>query len=358
MTISRAQSESEPSDVARLPEGWTTLADLLCDPTAGQPARIVARGFAWEGRTTLLASREGVGKSTLAGAIVGAVSAGRDWLGEPTIAGAVVVLDIEEHVGDLVRRLMVHCAAAERVVLAHEQHEHPIHALHLAVAAVRPVLVVVDSLAAVGGRMNVTEAGSSAQWQPVMQALGDLARSTGAAVLILHHSRKTGDDYRDSTAVGAAVDVVALLRGPDKGQPSTFRRIEYRKRRVPADDFVLNFTGNGFELASSDLAPRDRVRAYIAEHPGCSLRQLRTVPGDNRSLDAAIAALIAEGVVEDRGNAGGRAYHLVGVGADSAARSSVGSNLPRFENSKGAAPPQHGEQQGPVLLPVKGRAAR
>jgi hypothetical protein len=292
-----------------LPAGWRSMAEALLDPDSTADAQVVARGLAWAGRVTLLAAREGLGKSTLVGAAAACVTAGRDFLGAPTIQGHVVVLDLEEADADLLRRLVVHRADAERVTYTCSTAD-PLADLEAVCRTVQPVLVVVDSLATLAGAEGITEAGSSAQWTPLLVRLAAIARETGAAVVIVHHARKDGADYRDSTAIGASVDVVALLRPPGEGDASTVRHLNYRKSRVPIEDLCVEFVGDGFNLAT-ETTMQDRVVAFVAANDGSSLRALRGgVAGRNQDIDGALAALLAMGRITDSGSNGARCLHV------------------------------------------------
>jgi hypothetical protein len=263
----------------------------------------------------LLSSREGDGKSTLAGSAAAKVSSGAEWLGAPTVRGLVLFLSLEEHQRETLRCLTVHGADLRHVILAGPT-DQPLATLEKAAAQLSPVLVIVDSLAALAAAEGIKEAGSSAQWSPLMMRLVTIARKTGAAVLILAHSKKGREDYRDSTAIGAAVDVVALLQPPQKGEGSTVRHIEYRKRRLPLEDLTIEFRGDGFELVGGEATTADRIRAFVAEHPGCSTRMIRNgLPGRSAEKDAALAALLASGAVVDRGVGKNRALHVGTVGA-------------------------------------------
>lgn len=308
VTVGGRGGGSSRSGARRPPEPWRLLEDVLANSDPATPVPVVARGLAWRGRVTLLSSREGVGKSTLVGAAAAAVTRGETWLDEATIAGPVVILDLEEHLDDLARRLALLNADATQTTVGttlpppEEEHETAVSALSKVVKRMRPVLVVVDSLAALGARTgSVSEAGSSAQWTPLLSELTAIARDHDCAVLLIHHSKKAGDEYRDSTAIGAAVDVVALLKGEDD-QPDNFRRLTYPKSRFPVDPLALLYEGDHYRVLLGNLSVAERVLSHIQSDPGCSLRTLRAkVKGKAEDIDAAVAKLIAERRVEKRG---------------------------------------------------------
>ena len=250
----------------------------------------------------MLASREGVGKSTLVGAAAAAVSSGAPWLGAPTLRGSVLVLDLEEHPSDLLRRLALFDADPDAVTVAFNP-ERPLRELADAAAAIRPAMVVVDSLAALAAASGLTEAGSSAQWTPLLSALLAIARSTGAAVVAIHHAVKGGDDYRDSTAIGATADIVGMLSRPSASSP--VRTLRYPKHRFHVDELTLHFNGRDYTAGDGSLAAR--VELFVAANPGSSKRGIRQgITGRDADKDAALAALVAAGRVELQG----QRYHL------------------------------------------------
>jgi hypothetical protein len=101
---------------------------------------------------------------------------------------------------------------------------------------------------------DIEEPGNASAWTPLMARLVRIARRRDAAVLLLHHALKSDGAYRDSTAIGAAVDVILELR-PDE-QNAMARRLRTRGRfQVPDTTVCLEDTG--FTLASGEI-PRTR----------------------------------------------------------------------------------------------------
>ncbi len=70
-----------------------------------QPPAPVVPYLAWGSRSTLLAAREKSGKSTLTGYIAAQVSRGGTFLDEPCHQGNVLIVGLEEFLGDTARRL-------------------------------------------------------------------------------------------------------------------------------------------------------------------------------------------------------------------------------------------------------------
>ena len=183
---------------------------------------------------------------------------------------------------------------------------------------------------------GVTDENSSSQALPHMKALRSLARDTGAALLLLHHSTKDGAEYRGSTAIGGGVDVVIHVSGS-----GDIRRFS-PKGRVHADAATYRFDGLMYHLVGAstststtpdpEVERKHRIWMTIDACPGCTLRKIRkTVPGDNKKTDSAIARLVSGGFVENRGTDKKSAFHTV---------------LEHPDPRGGAARLQHGKQHG------------
>ncbi|MDB4893177.1 MAG: hypothetical protein JWL61_5032, partial [Gemmatimonadetes bacterium] len=81
------------------------LDELMENESIMRPPPPIVPRLAWAGRSTLLAAREKAGKSTLTGFLTAAVTNGTDFLGEFCAKGDVLVIGLEEFIGDTARRL-------------------------------------------------------------------------------------------------------------------------------------------------------------------------------------------------------------------------------------------------------------
>lgn len=87
-----------------------------------------------------------------------------------------------------------------------------------AVVDLQPALIIFDTLARCAVGLDENNAGDMGRFA---DALGALARATGAHVLTVHHNAK-GGEYRGSTAIPAAVDThITLSKGDGKNAPVT-----------------------------------------------------------------------------------------------------------------------------------------
>ncbi len=279
------------------------LAEILARPDLLEPPRTVVPRLAWSGRVTLLAGREKVGKSTLAAGAEAAVSAGAGLFGASTPCGPVLLLALEEHMGDVARRLQAFRADPERVWVL-DRIEEPLADLAGAVQHVGPALVVVDTLAAFTAPLGL-EPGSSTDWTPVMAGIARVARDTETAIVLLHHASKADGSYRDSTAIGAGVDVIL------EAKRGTEETVQVKARgRFPVEDFTVRLLGSParprLALAAGELGLDARVLFYVDRNPGASKRAVcGGVEGRAQDILNTVDQLLGRGLVEDRGDGRG-----------------------------------------------------
>lgn len=282
-----------------------SLAELLADPDALKPPAAIVPRLAWRGRVTLLVGREKLGgKSTLLTAAAAAVTSGVDFLGERCAAGAVLWVSADqEHANEITQRAVRFGADPARF---HVLWPHaPFADLQAALERVQPVLLIVDTLASFA-RTVVSDPHSSAEWPAVLLPLLTAAREREMAVAIAHHAKKNeGGGYRDSTAIGALVDMLLDLL-PDTG--NTARRNVTALGRWPANNFAVELVGDSYQLAAGALSLDAQVLGFIDANPRCSLRQLRSIGGRHDDVDAALGRLQASGAVRDDGTDHRHAY--------------------------------------------------
>jgi len=131
-------------------------------------------------------------------------------------------------------------------------------------------------------------------------------------VLLLHHSKKSDGAYRDSSAIGAAPDVVLELRRPTDG--SNRRELIVAKSRWPLADLTLELGENGYQLVRrTDLGVEAQLLLFVQQHPGCSKTELRDgVKGKHEAVEAALGRLLAKGAVRNTG-AGTKHQYTLGT---------------------------------------------
>jgi hypothetical protein len=305
------------------------LADLLQRPELLRPPPVVVPLFAWQGRLTMLAGAEKVGKSTVIGQAVAAVSQGEDFLGQRVAAVNVLYLDLDESVSDLVRRLHRH-GARDRVYVVRERPG--MEELIGLINSHQIGLVVIDTVGEFVTGL-VDDFNSAAQWTPILKALRAAMEETGCAGVFLHHTVRGGKRYADSRALGAGVDVILTMCSED--DDTSVRKVK-ALGRLEVADFRLRFDGRQYDVAdgaeAAEVTLQARLCRAIASDPGIGKGKLRAaVGGGTAAADAALEFLLRDGVVEDRGNEKARAYHLVPLVAGDKGRVKVEVNRDRDE---------------------------
>jgi Bifunctional DNA primase/polymerase, N-terminal/AAA domain/Primase C terminal 1 (PriCT-1) len=252
------------------------------------------------GQTTMLAGREGQGKSMLALAIA---------VDNPDLR--VVYIDAENGYSEIHRRVHGLGVAAGRLRYIEAERFHLGHDL-VALSELLPAstdVVVLDSFRALCPGLDEND---SAQVDPVLQALARLVRERKIAVLVLHHAGKGGLEYRGSTALGAGVGLgFTMRRHDDDPERATRREVVCWKCRVapePAKRWLsieLRVDGQLTVAEVEPYEPGDDLRAKILDRvkPDESVsaaqvaRRLGRNERDNAVLDE-LKRLVGDGVFE------------------------------------------------------------
>jgi hypothetical protein len=273
------------------------------------PKRVaVAPRFAYRGRTTLLAAREKLGKSTVSRAIAASVSRGATLLGQQSQQGNVLWLALEEHPNDFMTELTRFRADESQIFLMRTMVDAQAE-LSDAVRKLHPSLVVIDTLPAYGRRIGVTEANSSAQWTDAMMPLNVLARETDAAFLILHHAKKDTGTYRDSTAIGANVDMILEMK-----ESGDLRLIECTGR-WNEEDFTIELVDDGstsfFRLVGGHKSRKEELLDLVGRSPGLSKRQVASqIEGRTAEVHGLVDQLLSSGELVNHGSSRGYKLYL------------------------------------------------
>ena len=298
-----AGAYSEDSD-----DPWVCVADALANPDSLKPPPAVIPRLAFAGRVTLLAAPEKSGKSTLVGQGVAALTSGAAFLDDPLSPMTTLWICIDEHPDDLVRRLGRYRVDGTRVhfttrLLKAEE----------IVAKVRTTgarLCVVDTLTEwitrQGGDPN-----READVLKVIRFLRDVARATGCAFLLLHHTVRDGSRYAGSHQIGASVDLLIEMKRRET-------RREFKPLgRFPVAPFALAFDTGSELYRLADAAPSldSVVLEAIRVAPGLSMSQVQQTVGRRREdVTAAVLRLIEAGRVQNRAPEGRWKLHPVNLG--------------------------------------------
>jgi hypothetical protein len=299
-----------PFELVETPPAWRLLTAVLEDRELMQVPQVVVPRFAWRGRVTLFAAREKAGKSTLLSAGVAALSVCQLFLDGPLTEGSALWC-YQEHVGDLAQRLVRQGCRADKITVLDilEAGESALDAIEKTIAQVRPDLVVVDSLtdAALG---RVQDAGHATQWKPIMRRFAMMARNYRCAIVLVHHASKSDGSYRDSTEIGAGVDVIIEVEPLPANQEDTgLRKLRPRGRIPNLAPFTVQYNGTGFSITTGAVPLGMRVLGYVREHPGCSQNAATKAVGAREAdVKKELESLIKARLVVDQGDVRGRRF--------------------------------------------------
>lgn len=158
-----------------------------------------------------------VGKTTLVYELAVRIAQGLPFLGRASRACGVLILALEEHRRDIQRRLRA--LGAENLTNLHlvigslDADRNTIAQLKRTITELNVELVVIDTL---NNFWSVQDENDACQVSAAVKPLLDLARSTNAAVVAIHHARKSegehGDEIRGSGAFFSLLDCAFILK--------------------------------------------------------------------------------------------------------------------------------------------------
>jgi putative DNA primase/helicase len=293
------------------------LDELFENDNIMRPPPAIVPRLAWAGRSTLLAAREKAGKSTLTGYITACVSNGDPFLGVSCHKGPVLIVGLEEFIGDTARRLRHFGAEPTNVHLVDRFAGDPAlrpTELRDHIESVAPLLVIVDSLATWSNGMGVSDHNDASAMTGVLQPLTDMVHQLGAALIIIHHTTKGDGKARGSTAITAGVDMVCTFTIPQAEADPTLRRVESVGRLPVPRVYDIRFNGDTYTLSDSLEAPLDeRIIAIVTDRPTCTANDVAAAIGSRRETTlSTIAQMLADGRLKHRGS--GRGMKLVAPG--------------------------------------------
>jgi len=258
------------------------------------------------------------------------VAQGVDWLGFMTQQAPVLFIDEESGPRRLARRLgqvlRGYGAGAETpisyVTLAgfnFLQVETDVNELQALIMGTEAKLVVIDALADVmlGGDEN-----SVRDVQPVFHRLRQVAEVTGAAIVVIHHSNKTGG-YRGSSAMHGAVDLMLKMDSRTGENYIAFdvekaRDVEPHKFAAAANwgDDMFNLTVASAIQSTDRYSKSERYVLRYLEANGDSFMKDIQAHADSCSENAArqaVYSLVEKRAIERKDDGGQGAPALYGM---------------------------------------------
>ncbi len=247
-----------------------------------EPRRFVIERIAPERQVTLFTGPGSAGKSLLGQQLATAMAAGVSCLGLEVKPGVAVYLTCEDDADELHRRQLAICAALRVDMASLDGRLHLISRvgeldnvlttvsekgdtlpsasfvrLSATVRSVGSSLIVLDNVAHLFDG-NENDRGEVTQF---VNLLNRLAQETGAAILMLAHPNKAGDDYSGSTGWNNAVRSRVFL---EHDEETDLRHLRLPKSNYSKKGDVVSFRWHEWAFVRDDDLPPD-TQAKIAE---------------------------------------------------------------------------------------------
>lgn len=263
----REREEARHTSAAAALAGWRRLRFIRMDGIDRARAPGIWPGVLERGSTCLLYGHPGSGKSTLAGHLVAQIAnqeGGRWPDGTAAVPAGVLWCSgpAEDRPRDLAERLhrlgcdleMIYLVTTNEVLESGMGGED---IPQLRASAVRwrgeIGLVVFDSLAAIAAGVDLNDAAGTREF---MSGVAAVAIELDAAVLVVHHSRKSGAGAAHQSAASGSVQVIGAVRAAlevrheEEGQ----RSVSLVKANLRGDGegrpFVIRFGEDGLDEVS------------------------------------------------------------------------------------------------------------
>ena len=227
--------DADEAAAAREPDGPEPFVDLAdVERGAMMPDPVLPR-LAWRDSVSVLFGAPKIGKSTLLGQAVGAAVTGREFLGESAACGQIAIVTEEP--------IRLAAARLHKYGIPEEHHGAVFlvrvgtPGIEAALQRMSPALIVFDSLAAWLASVGVERFSDAGAIRAAFNTLRRYA-DAGAAVLTVHHSRKSDDAYADSRDIAGSCDMLIGFHAVKEGARA--RTLDPRGR-WPADPVTLGF---------------------------------------------------------------------------------------------------------------------
>ncbi len=237
------------------------------------PVTWVVDGLLPEASTSVVFGQPGSKKTWSCLDLAVCVALGKPWFDTlATTQGAVLLVDEESGPRRLLRRLGAvirgHLGNAGVPIFATSLHGfnffQPVAGATVAdlknlILQTQARLVVIDALADVmlGGDENAVK-----DAQKVFHALRQVAESTGAAILVIHHSTKANGGYRGSTAIAGAVDLLLEVTSKQGEANVTFETAKARDSEPQKHAAVGHWTPTEFWLSAGSTVASSGAKPY------------------------------------------------------------------------------------------------
>ena len=256
----------------------------------------------------ILAAKPKVGKSTLAYQLVVKIAKGETFLERTTKQGGVLIVALEEHLRDVRLRLKELDGRLDNLFI-HSGNLSPnsdtLMAIEMFALEHGVNLIVIDTLAMFWRLQDESDA--SAMTREVKPLL-ELARNTGACVVLIHHFRKSegngGDEIRGSVALTGVVDIALGLYPQGGGNRRELRRLGSRYSETPSE-LIIELNDGGYEVVDTDLqsseAEEKRLAGVLTSNPQDIETLAKTAGVKKTRAYKQMRRLVEQGVAQSHG---------------------------------------------------------
>jgi len=182
-------------------------------------------------------------------------------------------------------------------------------------------LIIIDTLSRHWG---IDDENDNAKVEAVLNPLIAVVRQTGCALVLIHHTRKSGGSggvaSRGGSALVGAVDIILELARVERGDRTNRRRLEgYSRYKGTPENIVIQLSEDGYmvkEDADWDAddpsaavkavgtSTETRVRQWLRTHPGwwqCSA-VAASLGLAERTVSGALGFLVSREEIDQKGN--------------------------------------------------------
>jgi len=283
------------------------LSDIMDNPGLYKEPSPIIPLLAWENRLTLLAGREKGGKSTLVSAAAAAISRGEPFLEEEMKEGKILWVSWEETKEDIGRRFLQFGGDETKFALLLHP-ENPYESVKSLCIEHDFFLIIWDSLSRVADTVSkkVPDPGNAPVWTRIIAPILDIAHEYATSIL-LHHAKKDGRGYRDSTGIGAAPDVIIEM---SKSKRQKTHRFLDRKGRFGFSEDIISLEDTKYVIIEKEDLDK-RILTFVNKNVGCSGAALKAgITGRAQEIVDETAKLVKNGAIIDKGIGAKHEYHV------------------------------------------------
>lgn len=296
--------------LSRIP---TTIALMTAEELLAEPDEIaqwLVDELLPDGGLSFVVAKPKVGKSTLAQNLAFCVSRGQKFLGRGTVKGPVIYLALEEKKSELKGhfRRMGMTGDDDIVFLCSRAPEGALEWLQREVQARKPVLIIIDTFQKFARLKDLND---YALVTNALDAIMQLARESGAHILLTHHTKKAGgqdgDGVLGSTGLFGGVDTLLEMKRRDGVRSlSSIQRYgaDLQETVIALDSQTYRINSQGTKVEADRNRIRQNIFTYLEQADNFKQQSeiYYAVEGRRQSKITALTELVREGAVVERGD--------------------------------------------------------